>query len=88
MTSNFKGKPHIDGSFRSVPGDYFEGEERNETSLLFNWKEDQRMASKGGLDIVETLSPDGIWGLIRKGKSFAQSLESEGKFEVIPRAPH
>ena len=88
-TSDFRGKPHIDGSFLAQRQDYrswngASGDGNKTPSLVFDWKDDPLMASKGGLDIVETLSPEGIWGLIEKGKKHAKNLETEGHFAHLP----
>ena len=43
------------------------------------------MNSKGGLDIVEALSPEGIFGLVEQGKQYAKVLEDRGKFASLPK---
>lgn len=44
------------------------------------------MQSKGGLDIVEALSPTGIWGLVERGKVYAEVMEQNGTFEGLQKA--
>lgn len=53
--------------------------------MFLDWKKDPVLAPKGGLDIVEALSPDGIRGLVERGKEYAKVLESDGFFEGIAK---
>lgn len=41
------------------------------------------MSVKGGIDIVEALSPDGIYGLLNQGKAYANIMEEQGTFEKL-----
>jgi hypothetical protein len=41
------------------------------------------LASKGEEDLVATLSPDDIWGLVERGKAYAEIMERKGKFKGI-----
>lgn len=84
VTSGFRGKPHIDGSIFSKGSDYLPAK-KEENVLFLDWKRDPVMAPKGGLDIVETLSPGSIWGLLEQGKEFARILESDGYFDMLPK---
>jgi hypothetical protein len=43
------------------------------------------MINRGGLDIVEALSPDGIYGLLERGKAFGKVLEEQGTFESLSK---
>lgn len=85
LTSDFRGDANIDGSFLSKRADYMPASRRDSPVLFFDWKNDPSMASKGGFDIVEALSPDGIWGLLERGKVFARQMEENGDFELLPR---
>jgi hypothetical protein len=85
LTSEFRGDAHIDGSFLSKCEDYLPSSRRDCPVLFVDWKNDPHMASKGGVDIVEALSPDGIWGLLERGKHFASEMEEDGDFDLLPR---
>jgi hypothetical protein len=54
-------------------------------TLILDWKDDPEMIGKGGFDIIETLSPDGIYGLIDRGKQFGRLLEESGAFDDVPK---
>jgi hypothetical protein len=87
LTSDFRGDAHIDGSFLSKWEDYVLPSSigGDSPALFVDWKNDPMMASKGGVDIVEALSPDGIWGLLQRGKYYASKMEEDGHFEGLPR---
>ena len=87
LTCDFRGTPHIDGSFLAQPGDFLPSNRNaNDDSVLFlDWKEDPVLSSKGGFDIVEALSPDGIYGLLEYGKTHAKRMEEQGKFSSLEK---
>ncbi len=90
LTADFRGKPHIDGSFLSKVGDYSPpGSEKQDdvppNTIILDWSKDPDMSSKGGLDIVEALSPEGIYGLLERGKRYGQVLEDQGMFDSLKR---
>mmetsp|Transcript_23106 Transcript_23106/g.64063 ORF Transcript_23106/g.64063 Transcript_23106/m.64063 type:complete len:329 (-) Transcript_23106:753-1739(-) len=91
LTSNFRDRPHIDGSFLSKDVDYIpDYDEQNKIendTIILDWSKDPAMSSKGGIDIVEALSPDGIYGLIEKGKLYGKIMEQQGAFESLTRLP-
>jgi hypothetical protein len=84
LTSTFRDEPHIDGSFLSKSTDYLPSE-RKSNILFLDWSKDPEMQSKGGIDIVEALSPDGIWGLVERGKVYAEIMEQNGTFEGLQK---
>lgn len=43
------------------------------------------MQSKKGLDFIEALSPDGIYGLLEQGKRYARYMEEQGKFKQLKK---
>jgi hypothetical protein len=43
------------------------------------------MAARKGLDFVEALSPEGIYGLLEQGKKYAKEMESRGKFNRLKK---
>ncbi len=84
MTSEFRGEPHIDGSFLSTWSDYYLSTIER-PCLYIDWKKDPLMSSQSILSFVETLSTDGIWELVERGKRYAKVMEADGIFEPIPR---
>ena len=89
LTSDFRGKPHIDGSFLSKEDDYSPEQKMEDDSnmnvIILDWKEDPEMSSKGGFDIVEALSPEGIYGLLEQGKKYGKVLEDRGVFDNLEK---
>lgn len=104
LTSDFRGRPYIDGSFLSKDEDYYNansgrslpplyddtntntGSNKNKNVILVNWKNDSQMKSKGGgMDIVEALSPDGIYDLMEKGKRYGKIMDEQGIFDCLPK---
>lgn len=89
LTSDFRGKPHIDGSFLSKEDDYSPEQKMEDDSnmnvIILDWKEDPEMSSKGGFDIVEALSPEGIYGLLEQGKKYGKVLEDRGVFDSLEK---
>jgi hypothetical protein len=86
LTCSFRNQPHIDGSFLSKSRDYIPHDrEQKPTTILLDWKKDPHMSSKGGLDIVEALSPDGIWGLLERGKLYGKVMEEQGVFDSLKK---
>ena len=53
--------------------------------IILDWKEDPEMSSKGGFDIVEALSPEGIYGLLEQGKKYGKVLEDRGVFDSLEK---
>lgn len=84
LTSSFRESPHIDGSFLAKPSDFLPQDQESEI-LFIDWKKDPIMNSKGGFDIVEALSPDGIYGLLDQGKVHAKVMESRGCFQNLKK---
>jgi hypothetical protein len=85
LTSNFRNCPHIDGSFLSKPTDFIPESSKQRDVLVFDWTEDAVVGSKGWLDIVEAISPDGIYELLERGKSHAKEMEEDGKFSRLKK---
>ncbi|VEU43368.1 unnamed protein product [Pseudo-nitzschia multistriata] len=54
-------------------------------TIFLDWSKDPAMSSKGGFDIVEALSPDGIYGLIEQGKLYGKIMEDQGKFDSLEK---
>jgi len=89
LTSNFRGRPYIDGSFLSNEDDYIPVFERHNKApietVFLDWSRDPEMSSKGGMDIVEALSPDGIYGLMERGKRYGKVMENHGMFDSLKK---
>ena len=88
LTYSFRDGQCIDGSFLSSAKDYMPPKtsapnNRRSRTLVLDWSNDPVMECRGGLDIVEALSPEGIWGLIEQGKKHAKILEERGKFKKL-----
>eukprot|EP00980_Cylindrotheca_fusiformis_P007725 scaffold1638_cov120-Cylindrotheca_fusiformis.AAC.8 len=69
----------------SILGKSEKGHSQREV-LVFDWTKDKVTGSKSGLDIVEALSPEGIYGLLEQGKSYAKAMEEVGKFSSMKKA--
>jgi len=86
LTSNFRDRPHIDGSFLSKAKDYIpHARTRKPSTIFLDWKQDPYMSSRRGLDFVQALTPDGIWGLLEQGKGYAKTMEEQGIFESLKK---
>lgn len=88
-TADFRGRPHIDGSFLSQESDYSPdhegGDAARSNTIVLDWSQDPALSAKGGLDIVEALSPEGIYGLLEQGKRYGQVMEDRGTFDRLKR---
>lgn len=89
LTSNFRDRPHIDGSFLSKEEDYMldlDMDSKISTDTIFlDWSKDPDMSSKGGMDIVDAMSPDGIYGLMERGKRYGKIMEEQGMFNSLKK---
>jgi hypothetical protein len=87
LTCDFRGNPHIDGSFLAQPGDFLPSNRNanDDSVLVLDWHEDPVLGSKGGFDIVEALSPGGIYSLLEYGRTHAKRMEEEGKFASLEK---
>ncbi|MGK3740711.1 MAG: hypothetical protein ACI90V_007561 [Bacillariaceae sp.] len=96
LTSNFRSRPHIDGSFLSKDEDYIPDNvnnnnnnnnfvnSSNNNNIILDWTKDPYMSSKkNGMDFVEALSPDGIRGLMNQGKIYGKIMEDQGIFDSL-----
>jgi hypothetical protein len=87
LTFDFRQRPHIDGSFLSNESHYL-SKKNGEVSdrkknIILDFTDDPALQSRGGFDIVEALSPKGIYGLLDQGKSFAKYKEEKGQFQHL-----
>ena len=93
LTADFRGRPHIDGSFLALEGDYRpddadEGADADAAlanNVVLDWSRDPAMRARGGRDIVEALSPDGIYDLMEQGERYGRALDDRGAFGRLKR---
>lgn len=85
LVTDFRSKPHIDGSFIAKPEDFHPiiKEENNVISL--NWKEDPILSDRKLGDAVAALSKEGIWDLLEQGRSYAVKMEKRGDFDSLTK---
>ena len=75
LVSNFRNKPHIDGSFLSNENHYIPDKETmNENIITLDWTKDPIMKAKSS-DFVSVTSKEGIWSMVDQGRSFAKQME-------------
>lgn len=84
LTSNFRGKPHIDGSFLSEPSDYFAQEYSEQPKLILDFKRDPVMKDRAS-EFIKVVSKQTIWDILEQGKKHARVMEQKGEFDIFPR---
>jgi hypothetical protein len=84
LTSSFRDRHYIDGSFLASQRDYH-SRRKSSSTLVFDYKEDPFHRSRSLIDAVEALSPKGIHELLEDGKRFAKLLEEQGKLELLSK---
>eukprot|EP00580_Thalassiosira_gravida_P010147 CAMPEP_0201639706 /NCGR_PEP_ID=MMETSP0493-20130528/20160_1 /ASSEMBLY_ACC=CAM_ASM_000838 /TAXON_ID=420259 /ORGANISM="Thalassiosira gravida, Strain GMp14c1" /LENGTH=108 /DNA_ID=CAMNT_0048113191 /DNA_START=78 /DNA_END=404 /DNA_ORIENTATION=- len=92
LTSNFRGKPHIDGSFLAQPSDYVSSpelynnndEQKKPAQLILDYQRDPIMKDRSS-EFVKLLSKQGIWDILEQGKKHAKIIEREGEFDFLMR---
>lgn len=86
LTSNYRGKPHIDGSFLATPSDYFDKQQYSEEQpkLILDFKRDQIMKDRAS-EFIKVVSKQAIWDILEQGKQYAKIMESNGDFDALPR---
>lgn len=82
LYTDYRSSPHIDGSFFSQATDYI-SEKPYRKNIVIDWTKDEKMTGKSLKDSVTALSRDGIWDLLEQGRTFAQKMEKQGKFEYL-----
>jgi len=95
LTTNFRGKPHIDGSFMAQPTDYHQlfipsscssvDAQINKNIIFLDWKKDPILSDRNLADAVAVISKQGIWDLLDRGRSYASSMEKRGDFDLLLR---
>lgn len=84
LTSNFRGKPHIDGSFLAQTTDYVSKAYAEQPRLILDFKRDPIMKNRA-LEAVKVISKQGIWDILEQGNSHAKIMDRKGEFSLIPR---
>jgi hypothetical protein len=82
FTSNYRGSPHIDGSFLAKPSDYFDNKYSSRPKLILDFKRDPVISAKGA-DFVKVVSKQSIWDILEQGKRHAKILERNGEFDLL-----
>lgn len=83
LTASFRNSPHIDGSFLSKLSDF--GVASKDHIIMPSFHKDPSMANLSIFDFIKTASPDRIFHLLERGKSYAKEMEECGEFDCIPK---
>lgn len=79
-TADFRGAPHIDGSFLANWKDY--GVNENCPHTIIQPTRDPRIQQKA-LDFVKVVKSEAIYDFIQCGKEFALEMEQAGDFDGV-----
>lgn len=95
VVTDFRSKPHIDGSFIAKPEDFHssmnqEGKSRCNSGekvnlISLDWKKDPALRDRKLGDAVNALSKEGIWDLLEQGRSHAVKMDKRGDFDSLMR---
>lgn len=83
LTTDFRSKPHIDGSFLSNMKEFSSPDTEN---IILDWKSDPYLANRNLGDAVTALSSDGIWDLFERGRKYAMEMEKRGAFHSLAKS--
>jgi hypothetical protein len=81
LTTSFRNVPCIDGSFLSKLSDFHVTTE--DRLIVPSFHKDPAMANVSIFDFVNSVSPDAIFELMEKGKSYAKTMDDSGKFKYL-----
>lgn len=93
LTSNYRGKPHIDGSFLAQPTDYLpasslpqqQSQHSKNKPLILDYNSDPAMEGRAS-EFIKVVSKQAIWDILEQGKRFAKVMDEEnGDFDILPR---
>ena len=93
LTSNYRGKPHIDGSFLSQPSDYLpsssylqqqQKEQQRNKPLILDYNSDLAMEGRAS-EFIKVVSKQAIWDILEQGERYAKVMEESGDFDILPR---
>lgn len=85
LTSNFRNRPHIDGSFLAKAGDYVMPNRKSSSIVRVDWNKDPEFQDGEFFDFVKVISPEGIWQIFEKGKEYAKAMEARGRYKNLPK---
>ena len=97
LVTDFRSKPHIDGSFIAKPNDFHsptivpkqqlqqQQQQNLDTIITLNWKEDPILSDRKLGDAVAALSKEGIWDLLEQGRLYAVKMEKRGDFDSLTK---
>ncbi len=83
LTTDFRSKPRIDGSFLIKPNDYHNHE--NDDIIIFDWAKDPILSNRSLGDAISAISKEGIWDLIEQGRKYAMLMQKRGDFDSLRR---
>jgi len=84
LTADFRGRPHIDGSFLAKASDYIPVH-RPSSILRLDWSKDPVYQNLKSLDFISVITKEGIWDILEQGKKHAHIMEERGKFRRLPK---
>ncbi|KAL9178372.1 hypothetical protein ACHAXT_000019, partial [Thalassiosira profunda] len=85
LMKDFRGAPHIDGSFLAKPSDYFCNVKHAERSkLVLDFKRDPVMRGRAS-EFVKLVSEQTIWDILEQGKKHAKIMDRDGEFDLLDR---
>jgi hypothetical protein len=84
LTSNFRDRPYIDGSFLAQSNDYVTPKQSSNV-LVLDYNQDPLYQSTSFLSFIEAVNPDGIYKLLEDGKRYASGLEERGMLSMLPK---
>ncbi len=94
LTTDFRSRSVIDGSFRAKPEDYhrlLKNDDRgqnlklgnSDNAIFFDWTKDPILSDRTLSDAVSVISKEGIWDLLERGRSYAAMMEKRGDFRLL-----
>ena len=91
LTSNYRGQPHIDGSFLAQPSDYLpasslpqQQSQHSNKPLILDYNSDPAMEGRAS-EFIKVVSKQAIWDVLEQGKRYAKVMDERGDFDILPR---
>ena len=93
LTSNYRGKPHIDGSFLAQPTDYLpasslsqqhDTQQQINKPLILDYNSDPAMEGRAS-EFIKVVSKEAIWDILEQGKRYVKVMDENGDFDILPR---
>mmetsp|Transcript_24260 Transcript_24260/g.67275 ORF Transcript_24260/g.67275 Transcript_24260/m.67275 type:complete len:284 (-) Transcript_24260:1712-2563(-) len=86
LTTRFRGNRYIDGSFWADRQLYMPRDRHDAPTIIVDHSNDPVLRDCSPIDAVSLAAPEGIWGLIEQGKSYARYMDEETSLlEVVPK---